>query len=88
LVGEHFEGLTALGRPVPLVLHKVQAVPFANADARLDQFTVSFEGPRHLPLPAGLHTLQHPGMGSVSVYLEPVDRGERLTYAAHFSLMA
>ncbi len=88
LLGQPFEGHTTLGRPVTLHLHAVTPQPPARPDTTLEQFTVSFSGPRSRPLAAGTHTLRHPQAGAVALYLEPLRQGEHLRYAAHFSLLA
>jgi len=88
LLGQPFEGHTTLGRAVTLHLHAVTPRPPAQPDTALEQFTVSFSGPRSLPLPAGTHTLRHPQAGAVALYLEPLRQGEHRHYAAHFSLLA
>lgn len=88
LQGQPFEGHTTLGRAVTLRLCTVTPRPPARPDTALEQFTVSFSGPRSLPLPAGTHTLRHPQAGAVALYLEPLRQGAHLRYAAHFSLLA
>lgn len=87
LQGLSFGVLTPLGRQTALVLRQVSPVQHGAHHAALEQFTLAFEGPRGLPLPAGLHALTHPELGTVSVYLEPVQRDQLLTYQAHFSLL-
>lgn len=89
MAGERFSGLTALGRPVELVLSEVvgNAMTGAALAGGAEQFTVSFEGPRALPLQAGMHLLNHPSVGAIQLYLEPVSQGERIGYDAHFSLL-
>lgn len=92
LLGERFSGATTLGRPIELRLSQVSAHPLATATQATqgtpaEQFTVSFEGPRAMPLQAGLYPLQHPTAGTVQLYLEPVSHGERIVYDAHFSLL-
>ena len=86
LQGQVFETQTALGRSLPLVLSQVSARDVASAGGALQQFTVTLQGPRALPLQAGLHMLHHAGTGPVALYLEPVAHGEHITYDAHFSL--
>lgn len=81
-----FDAHTPLGRPVGLLLSEAKARDDASAHTALQQFTVSLQGPRGLPLPAGLHTLHHPETGPVALYLQPVQHGELITYDAHFSL--
>jgi hypothetical protein len=86
LQGQVFDTQTTLGRPVQLALSLVSASDAARADNALAQFTVTLQGPRALPLQAGLHMLHHPDTGPVALYLEPVAHGEQITYDAHFSL--
>lgn len=88
LQGQSFGTHTALGRPLTLVLSQVRTAVGPHACSSLEQFTVSWQGPRSLPLPAGLHTLHHPETGAVAMHLEPVSHGEAITYDAHFSLLA
>lgn len=88
LQGQMFDARTALGRPVQLVLRQVSPRGPAMQDTALRSFTVSLQGPRSLPLLAGTHTLHHPDTGLVALYLEPVQRGEHITYDAHFSMLA
>lgn len=84
LEGECFEAHTATGRLVTLTLTEVRAKGSTQA---LDQFTVRLQGPRALPLHAGLHELAHPLAGELALYLEPVAHGPQITYDAHFSLL-
>ena len=86
LQGQVFDTHTTLGRPVQLVLSQVSASDAAPADTALEQFTVTLQGPRALPLQAGMHILHHASTGPMTLYLEPVAHGEQITYDAHFSL--
>lgn len=86
LQGLSFGTHTTLGRPVQLVLSQVSVASGLRADTALAQFTVTLQGPRGMPLQAGLHSLHHPSTGPVSLYLEPHQQGEHISYAAHFSL--
>jgi hypothetical protein len=86
LQGLVFDTQTTLGRPLQLVLSQVSASDAAPSETALQQFTVTLQGPRALPLQAGLHMLHHPDTGAVALYLEPVAHGEQITYDAHFSL--
>ena len=86
LQGQVFDTQTTLGRPLQLILSQVSASRAARADTALEQFTVTLQGPRALPLQAGLHMLHHADTGPVALYLEPVAHGEQITYDAHFSL--
>lgn len=88
LQGLRFGCHTTLGRPVALILSDVIESTHAASHTGIEQFTLSFEGPRALPLRSGLYTLQHAQTGDVAVYLEPVGHGEHITYAAHFSLLS
>ena len=88
LQGLRFGCHTTLGRPVTLILSDVIQSAHAASHTDIEQFTLSFEGPRALPLRPGLYTLQHSQTGDVAMYLEPVGHGEHMTYAAHFSLLA
>jgi hypothetical protein len=54
----------------------------------LEQFTVSWQGPRSLPLQAGLNTSHHPESGAVAMHLKPVSSGDKMTHGAHFSLLS
>ncbi len=87
LQGLRFDCRTTLGRPVALMLSDVIESAHAAPHTGIEQFTLSFEGPRALPLRPGLYTLQHAQTGDVAMYLEPVRHGEHITYAAHFSLL-
>jgi hypothetical protein len=90
LQGEVLEAHTALGRPVALTLTEVlvKAAPLlSQAKPGMSQFTVRLQGPRALPLQAGLHVLKHAKAGELALYLEPVSNGSRRTYDAHFSLV-
>ena len=88
LLGQAFKGQTSLGRPVSLTLTAVDSKAADAAASGLTQFTVSFQGPRALPLKAGLHQLSHTQTGQVQLYLEPVHHGEHIHYDAHFSLLS
>lgn len=88
MVGQHFHGLTNMGRPVTLTLQAVHDHTSGHAANSLEQFTVIFRGPRSLPLKPGLHELTHPEAGTVHLYLEPVPLGEQFGYNAHFSLLS
>lgn len=91
LQGQAFTGQTALGRAVTLTLQDVSdmtGMPTGHAATSLEQFTVSFQGPRALPLKTGLHQLTHPQTGPVQLYLEAVHQGEHVHYDAHFSLLS
>lgn len=87
LQGLRFGCHTTLGRPVALILSDVIERAHPASHTGIEQFTLSFEGPRALPLRSGLYTLQHSQTGDVAMYLEPVKHGEHITYAAHFSLL-
>ncbi|TAK95931.1 MAG: hypothetical protein EPO09_07160 [Aquabacterium sp.] len=87
LLGQAFTGQTTLGRSVALTLHKVSGKA-TGTSASMEQFTVSFQGPRALPLKTGSHQLTHPQTGTVRLYLEAVHQGEHMLYDAHFSLLA
>lgn len=87
LLGQAFTGQTTLGRTVALTLHKVDSKA-TGISAGMEQFTVSFQGPRALPLKTGSHQLTHPQTGPVQLYLEAVHQGEHMHYDAHFSLLA
>lgn len=84
--GERFEVLSALGRKVVLRLAEVNTLPLA--DARVEQFRLSFEGPRHLPLREGLHALQGANGTLAHLHLQPVRSATGLSYQVHFSLLA
>ncbi|HEX5356093.1 MAG TPA: hypothetical protein VFW93_07735 [Aquabacterium sp.] len=88
LMGQGFHSQTGMGRPVTLTLLAVSDKGASPAASRLEQFTVSFQGPRALPLKPGLHELTHPQAGQVHLYLEPVPQGEHIHYDAHFSLLS
>lgn len=85
-LGEHFEARTPLGRSVTLHLAEVASPPQAHPG--VEQFCLSFEGPRHLPLGEGLHALQGATDSHIAVHLQPVRSAEGLRYLAHFSLLA
>jgi hypothetical protein len=87
LLGLTFDTQTSLGRPLQLVLSEVGGSGAAPADTVLEQFTVTLQGPRALPLQAGMHWLHHAETGPVPLYLEPVAHGDQISYDAHFSLM-
>ncbi|MBI5925048.1 MAG: hypothetical protein HY836_05560 [Aquabacterium sp.] len=87
LLGQAFNSQTKLGRPVTLTVIAVDGQATDVAAPGLTQFTVSFQGPRALPLKAGLHQLSHTQAGQVQLYLEPVPQGEHIHYDAHFSLL-
>lgn len=87
LLGESFTGQTTLGRTVSLALFDVASKP-ADTASNMAQFTVSFQGPRALPLKTGLHQLTHHQTGPVQLYLEAVHQGERIHYDAHFCLLS
>lgn len=88
LEGQAFTGQTTLGRAVTLTLNEVSGRrPDATAIG-MEQFTVSFHGPRALPLKSGMHQLTHPEAGAVQLYLEAVHQGEHIHYDAHFSLLS
>lgn len=95
LQGSTFDVQTALGRPVQLTLTEVRRMEAIQPDLMSTQFTLTFTGPRGLPLSCGTHALRltvHPsadrGDNITWVYLEPVQHGERIAYAAHFNLLA
>lgn len=88
LLGQAFSSQTKLGRPVTLTVIAVDGQATDGAAPGLTQFTVSFQGPRALPLKAGLHQLSHAQAGQVPLYLEPVHQGEHIHYDAHFSLLS
>lgn len=85
-LGERFETLSTLGRDVTLQL--VEALPLEGADSDVEQFRLSFMGPRHLPLGEGLHTLRAQRGDAISLHLQPVRTADGLRYLAHFSLLS
>lgn len=85
-LGEHFDAISTLGRDVSLQLAEV--LPQASADSGVEQFRLSFVGPRHLPLQEGLHTLHAPQGNAISLHLQPVRTANGLRYVAHFSLLS
>jgi hypothetical protein len=87
LQGQAFHSQTTLGRPVILSVLAVSEKLASNTATGLAQFTVSFQGPRALPMAPGLHQLSHPQTGPVQLYLQPVRQGDHIDYDAHFSLL-
>lgn len=85
-LGERFEVSSPLGRNVSLRLSEV--APLGRAHAEVEQFRLSFEGPRHLPLGEGLHALRGADNALVHLHLQPVRAADGLRYQAHFSLIA
>ena len=86
LQGERFDVSSPLGRTVSLRLVEVDAPRQAHAD--VEQFRLMFEGPRHLPLPEGLHELEGGNHRRVVLHLQPVRNADGMRYHAHFSLLA
>lgn len=85
-LGTCFEAQTPLGRVVSLRLAEVTD---QGADqGKVEQFSLSFEGPRHLPLSEGTHTLHSQHGETFSLHLQPLRAETGLRYQAHFSLLA
>ena len=85
---ERFAVVSLLGREVVLRLAEVDALTQAGDEIGVEQFRLSFEGPRHLPLAEGLHTLQAANGAQAHLHLQPVRSAAGLRYLAHFSLLA
>lgn len=84
-LGQPFGARSPLGRHVQLRL--VEVTPLARPHAKVEQFCLNFEGPRHLPLGEGLHALQGADNTLVHLHLQPVRSADGLRYQAHFSLL-
>jgi len=57
-----------------------------RSNAQLEQFSVIFTGPVSPWLPQGTHTLLHPAMQQVALFLVPLGpRAERMVYEAVFT---
>lgn len=83
LVGSTFV-VSAGGRRVPIVLDEAVRTPRqspmsrpvpASGVAPGEQFSLLFRGSAAHRVPAAIHTLHHPDLGSFALYLQPVGRG-------------
>lgn len=58
----------------------------SNSAAHLEQFALAFRGPADVYLPQQIYSLEHQGLGTMSVFLVPVGRDERgFEYEAIFN---
>lgn len=56
-------------------------------DSATEGFALRFAGPREVLVPQGIRTLDHPALGSLDLFLVPVQdqRRDRYTYEAVFN---
>lgn len=58
----------------------------SNSAPHIEQFALSFRGPSDVYLPQQIYSLEHRGLGTMSIFLVPVGRDERgFEYEAIFS---
>lgn len=79
-VGEPFTARAEGQEPVALTLSRVVEAPARLQEARggapaLESFAVLFDGAASAVLPQGMCTLEHPRMGSVTLFMVPVVSG-------------
>ena len=82
-LGEAFAACTEAGLRADLTLESVQAFETPATEG----FSLLFTGPRSVLLPQGSHTLEHPALGRLELFLVPVmdPRAEVYTYEAIFN---
>jgi hypothetical protein len=79
LLGERFELLLEDAGPVPLELTEAGPVGELSAKQAAElgkrlPFSLVFRGPAELLLPQGVHTVRHPQMGDLSIFLVQLDQ--------------
>ena len=92
-LGESFQVAVVVGHAIDpdsqptIVLDAVDRFAAPAGSPRADPFTVTFLGPAGDHLPQGLFTLEHPMLGTLTVFLVPIgpDADGRHRYEAVFN---
>jgi hypothetical protein len=74
LIGQTFT-MSARRDAISVVLSEVADLKPATTANDEDRFTLVFTAPRRQARPQGTYQLQHPNLGSVALFVVPVDRG-------------
>ena len=86
-VGTDFSIEVGGGVEIQMVLDSVRRqAPRSHGD-RTEPFSLLFSGPTGAPLPQATHTLKHPELGALAIFLVPIgpDETGRQRYEAVFN---
>ncbi len=80
-IGDEFRIAVNDGDPVTLVLTAAEVQAAAETTDRTDSaFSVVFRGPLNSPLPQQIFEMEHPEMGTLPLFIVPVQQDEQGIY--------